>query len=436
MIDWVVAGRDLLIALLLVVLNGFFVAAEFALVKVRGSQLDLLVKERRPFAATARWLSRRMDASLSACQLGITIASLGLGWVGEPAFAELIRPLLASLGVESPQAIHTTAFVFAFSAITALHLVIGEQAPKIFALRRPELLVLWCALPLVVFYFLAYPFLVALHRATSLLLRMAGVESGHHDTPHSEEEIRALVAHAHVHGELTPSEQRLIDAVFEFDDLICRRVMVPRSEVVYLDVGQSLADWITVAKETHHTRFPVCDGSLDETVGMLHIKDLVGVPPDARIDLKQLVRPAHHVPENMLVSRLLRHFQSTHQLMALVDDEHGTVVGIVTLENVLEQIVGAVEDEFDREEPFVSPGPDGQFVVLGSTPLNVVRDECGVDWDAEDVDTVSGFLTAETGRTLRVGDRIELNGTTAEVLQVAGTRATRIRITQAAPQDT
>lgn len=430
MSEWLIDLRDIGIAAILVFLNGFFVAAEFALVKTRGSRLELLGKGGGWRGGVAYWLGRRLDATLSACQLGITMASLGLGWVGEPAFADILHPLFHAMGITSPEVLHMTAFVVAFSTITALHLVIGEQAPKIFAIRRPERMLLWCAVPLALFYFLFYPLLWALNATTSLLLRMVGVSGSEElDTPHSEEEIRSLVAQAHAHGELTRIEHRLINAVFEFDDLICRQVMVPRAEVVFFTVGQPTAECLDVIKQREHTRYPVCETSLDDTVGILHVKDLIGVDEEDRVDLRELARPAHHVPETMLISRLLRHFQSSHQLMALVDDEYGTVIGVVTLENVLEQIVGAVEDEFDREEsPIKEEGP-GRFLVRGNAPLPVLSERLQIPLEAEEVDSFSGFLTAQAGRTLKVGDRMELGDAVAEVLEMDGTRASRLRVT-------
>ncbi|MEQ9409154.1 MAG: CNNM domain-containing protein, partial [Fuerstiella sp.] len=200
---WLIDVIEVGIAIALVALNGFFVAAEFALVKVRGSQIEELVRQGRPFSGTARWLAERMEDSLSACQLGITMASLGLGWVGEPAFARLVEPVLSGMGVTSAAVIHGVAFAFAFSTITALHLVVGEQAPKIFAIRRPEKMVLWCAVPMKFFFVVSYPLLVSLNLATSVILKQLGVENAGHETPHTEEEIRALLREAHIHGDVT-----------------------------------------------------------------------------------------------------------------------------------------------------------------------------------------------------------------------------------------
>ena len=265
------------VAAFLVALNGFFVAAEFALVKVRISQIEQLVKQGKPFAKTARWLAMRLDESLSACQLGITMASLALGWVGEPAFAHLLRPMFEMAGIESEQVVHILGFIFAFSLITALHLVIGEQAPKIFAIRRPDTMILWCAAPLKFFYIILYPFLALLSVTTSFLLARLGLEGGsEHDTPHTEEEIRALLHQSHFHGHVTGAEHRLINAVFEFDDMVCRRVMVPRGEVEVLDINEPFSDLLEQAKRTKHTRYPPLQRLAGRSAGSCAYQGSVG----------------------------------------------------------------------------------------------------------------------------------------------------------------
>ncbi len=430
MITW---GQDLtkiFVAFLLVGINGFFVTAEFALVKVRRSRLDELVKEGRPFALTASWLMNRLDASLSACQLGITMASLGLGWIGEPAVARLIRPLLVYAGIRSDMAIHAVAFAIAFAVITAAHLVLGEQAPKIAAIRKPETAALWCALPMKWFYVLFYPLLAALSSTTSFLLRAAGVEGkSDHDIPHSQDEIRALVRQAHIHGKLSRSEHRLISAVFDFDELISRAIMVPRVDVVFLDVTSRRAEIIRVARQYKHSRYPVCEGTMDHVLGVVHIKDLISFSDEPGFDLKQIMRPAQFVPETVPVRRLLRQFQATHQHMAILVDEHGTISGIVTLEDVLEPIVGSVEDEFDQEPPDIVPEGLLTFIVSGSATLDTLNRRFELDWEAPGMDTISGLLMTRVDRLLRVGDRIELPGALAEVLKVQGQRATLIRLT-------
>ncbi len=428
--DWVIDLIEVGIAIFLVALNGFFVAAEFALVKVRGSQIEELVRQKRPFSKTAFWLAERLEDSLSACQLGITMASLGLGWIGEPAFASLVEPVLDTIGVTSPRVIHGVAFGIAFTLITSLHLVIGEQAPKIFAIRHPEKMVLWCAAPMKFFFVISYPLLISLNWMTTTILKRLGVRGMGHDTPHSEEEIRTLLREAHVHGDLTRSEHRLLDAVFEFDDIICRRIMVPRTDVELFLVGQSLSDCLAQARRSRHTRFPLCEGSLDKVIGVIHIKELILRTDDERqFDLRTIALPPKTVPENMPISKLLRHFQATHQHMAFIVDEYGTVIGIVTLENVIEQIVGAVQDEFDLETPDIVPEGPGQYIVQGSTPIDVVEKILNIYREDDDVDTFSGLLMSRHGEILEAGDRIEFASAVAEVLETKNSRAERVRVT-------
>jgi CBS domain containing-hemolysin-like protein len=275
-----------------------------------------------------------------------------------------------------------------------------------------------------------YPFLVLLNVTTSFLLRLVGISgASEHDGPSTEEEIRALLREAHVHGNLTLSEHSLINNVFEFDDLIVRRVMVPRGEVAFFDVTQPLAEIVDQVRRSKHTRYPVCDGSLDQVLGVAHIKDFLGIALDADdFDIKTVMRPPKKVPDTMPISRVLRHFQATHQLLAFVIDEYGTVMGIVTLENVLERIVGPVEDEFDTEEPNVIPtGPD-EFIVSGSTGLGEARREIGIPLEeSAEADTVSGLLMDHHQKILTQGDMIQLDGATAEVLEVKSDRATKVR---------
>ncbi|WP_165440669.1 hemolysin family protein [Rubripirellula amarantea] len=418
------------LAIFLILLNGFFVAAEFSLVKVRISRIEQLARDGKAFAGTAKWLAKRLDESLSACQLGITMASLALGWVGEPAFAKLVEPVLSWFGIVDPKVIHALGFVTAFTAITGLHLVVGEQFPKIFAIRRPEKILLWCALPLKFFYVLLYPFLTVLNVVTSYLLRLVGIhEAAEHEGVNTEEEIRALLREAHIHGNLSRNEHSLINNVFEFDDMIVRRVMLPRGEVDFFDVNEPLSVFRDLVRRTMHTRYPVCDRSLDKVLGVVHIKDLLNVSQDDQaFDVRTIMRPPRKVPETMPISRVLRHFQATHQLMAFVIDEYGTITGMVTLENVLERIVGEVDDEFDTAEPNIVPEEAGQFLVVGTTPLDEARQRMGVPLqESEDADTISGLLTEFRQSLLSQGDVIELEGAIAEVLEMKHESATLVR---------
>lgn len=428
MSDWS-ALVEILVALLLVGINGFFVAAEFSLVKIRISRIDQLVANKRLFAKTARWLAERLEQSLSACQLGITMASLALGYVGEPAFEQLLAPWLPKIGITSETAITAIAFIVSFTVITSLHLVIGEQAPKIFAIRQPESLLLWCAMPLKGFFLMTYPLMGALSVSTDSLLRLLGLgEVGEHDIPYTEEEIRALLREAHIHGNLTRSEHRLIDAVFEFDDMVCRRIMVPRIEIEFIDINEDVHQSLEMVRRTKHTRYPVCDGSLDEVLGVIHVKDMVGREVDRSFDFRTIMRPPKKVPENMPISKLLRHFQGTHQLLAFVIDEYGTVIGMVTLENVLEEIIGDVADEFDVENPEIVPDGPGAYIVQGSAAVGDVESQLQLSFGDADVDTMSGLLMDVAERIPAAGDVIDLNVAEAKVLEVADDRVTRLRL--------
>lgn len=427
--DWMGYLLQVLLALFLVGLNGFFVAAEFALVKVRGSRVDRLVTDRKPFAVSAKFLSDHMESALSACQLGITMASLGLGWVGEPAFAQLLHPLFELANIEDPTVIHTVSFIFAFTLITSLHLVVGEQAPKIYAIREPERVLLWCALPMRFFFMLSYPFMAALNWVTSVLLARLGLrEDSSHDSPLTEDELRVVITEAHLRGHVSRSEHSLINAVFEFDDMVCRRIMVARNDVEFLDINAPVEKSIEMARRTKHTRYPICDGNMDNVLGVIHIKDLVGLQFDVDFDWSKLMRPPKKVPENMPISKLMRHFQATHQLLAFVIDEFGNTIGIVTLENVLETIIGDVDDEFDEAQKDVVPVGSGEFEIAGTASIEDVSESLGIELADVEADTFSGYLMHQAERLLSDGDKIRLPGATAEVIESRDDRALKIRV--------
>ena len=445
-INWSRTISFLLLALVLIILNGFFVAAEFALVKVKFSRIEKARDEGKMFAGTSVWLAERLDKSLSACQLGITMASLALGWVGEPAFAVLVGPVMEWFGVTDPNIVHIVAFAVSFGVITGLHLVVGEQFPKIFAIRRPLTMLLWCALPLRFFYYLLYPFLTVLDAVTAALLRLVGIEgaSEHGDGPSSEEEIRHLLSEAHIHGNLTRSEHRLIQNVFEFDDMTVGSIMLPRTDVEFFDVGDSPEDHLALFGRTKHTRYPVADRSLDSVLGVAHVKDLLraGYGRDSEVagapetKITDLMRPPMKLPETLPISRVLRQFQSSHQLMAFVVDEHGIILGIVTLEDVLEQIIGAVEDEFDAEEPSILSAGPNEYVIDGGVHLGKIDRELNVSLnEGSSADTVSGLLMERQQKIPAAGDIVEFDGLKAEVIETKNDRATKVRMTLAEPDE-
>ena len=418
------------LAAFLVILNGFFVAAEFALVKVRISQIDRMVEENLPFAKSAHWLAVRMDHSLSACQLGITMASLALGYVGEPAFAELLKPIFKMVGVNSDKWLHFWGFVVSFSVITSLHLVIGEQAPKIFAIRRPQNMVRWCAPLMVFFFYLLFPFMYVLNWATEVFLKLVGLTGGGgHGSVHTEDEIKAVLRESYFHQQLTDSEHALLNRVFEFDDLLCREVMLPRSDIQILDINLPMNELMDIVRETKHTRYPVCDGSLDSLLGVVHIKDLVALDVlQPGFNLFTILREPKKVPDGMPITLVLSTIQKSRQLMTFVVDEYGIIVGVCTLENVLEKIVGPVDDEFDSvTQPLIQKVGNREYLVQGSAQIKDVEKEVDISINKEGIDTVAGIIMDKGGKVPEVGDKVEFDKAIAEVIEVSHDHADKIR---------
>ena len=385
---------NLLLTGILILLNGFFVAAEFALVKVNKSHVKGMQRDKKPFANIAMWLYKRQSMALSACQMGITMASLALGWIGEPALAHIVKPLLEGIGITSEALLHGIAFTIAFSLITSLHIVIGEQFPKIYAIRKPIPVVGWTAYPLKLFYVLFFPFMWLLDRTTAWLLRMVGIESdGEHETILTEEEIRASLSIAHKKGDLSKQEHELLDAAFKFDDLLSRQIMLPRTDVDFFDINEDVEYNMNLAKETRHTRFPLCDGSLDKIEGVVHIKDFVGIIPGDIAELKKLARKPVFVHETLPIHQLLKQFQRSKQHFAFVEDEYGNVIGIVTLEQVLEQLVGSVQDEFDAEKPSMIKESESVYLIDGNTLIDEINDRLDINLKIHEAETLSGRLT-------------------------------------------
>jgi len=421
----------------LILLNGFFVAAEFALVKVNKGKIKTMQKDKNPFATIASWLYKRQNMALSACQMGITMASLALGWIGEPALAHLIKPVLESIGIESIVVLHGVAFGIAFTIITSLHIVVGEQFPKIYAIRKPVAVLGWTSFILKFFYILLYPFMWLLDRITSWLLKLVGIESaGEHETVLTEEEIRASLSIAYNQGNMTKYEHLLLDAAFRFDEQFTRQIMLPRSEVIYFDLNKSYQENLDVAVKTKHTRFPLCKGSLDDIKGVVHIKDLLALLPLEDVSgLSKIARAPIFIPETLPVSTLLQEFRNSKQHFAFVEDEYGTVIGVVTLENVIELLVGNVQDEFDAEKPELVKENEGKYLIEGDLAINYINKYLEINLEAEDADTLSGLLVERAGLHLWKGQKIILNqGITAEIISVKNRRATKVRLYL--PQDT
>ena len=427
----------LLLALGLVALNAFFVATEFAIVKVRSTRIQELVSQGVKRAEAVRGVVKDLNPYLSACQLGITLASLGLGWVGEPAFAHLIEPLLSFLGNAKGLAAHSVAITLAFILITVLHVILGELVPKTVAIDRPVRTALWVAWPIKIFYRAFYPAIWSMNEASNLIVRALRLEPASEEAKaHSEEELRMIVARSRKGGVLSEIHARLLARALDFADHTVRQIMLPRGDIVFLDVNRSYGDNLRIARESGHTRYPLCDGDLDRALGVVHIKDMFVHAEEisASHDLRSLARAPLFVPESLSIEQLLTLFQKKRVHMGIVIDEYGGATGMVTLEDVLEELTGEIQDEFDREEPKVQQLPDGRLSVDATLPLDEVQETLGIREEAhEEVDTLGGLVVARLGRIARVGDAVKLGGRSVEVSRVRGRRILKLVVHPAGP---
>ncbi|HEY4596767.1 MAG TPA: hemolysin family protein [Thermoanaerobaculia bacterium] len=421
------------LGLLLVALNGFFVAAEFALVKVRPTQLEPLISEGSRRARMARHMIRHLDAYLSATQLGITLASLALGWVGEPAFSWLVRPAVALVAGNNPDLVHTVSLTISFLVITVLHIVLGEQAPKTLAIRRAEGTALLISFPLYAFYKITYPAIWVLNHSANRLLRLIGVTpAAEGELAHDEEELRLLLSSSK-ESQLSTQKRELLDNIFELSHRVARQIMLPRQDVVYLSTQRPLAENLRLARRSGHTRFPLCEGDLDHVIGLVHIKDIFHRERPLTA-LPEVAREIAFVPETLELDRLLKRMRTERFHLAAVIDEYGGVSGIVTLEDVIEEIVGSIQDEFDVEKPEVVEKGEGVYQVSGGMLVEDLEEALGVELSERDEDTIGGVVLSELGRNPQVGDRVPLGPVAIEVLEVQLNRVATVRITVHQPE--
>ena len=420
---------------LLVLLNGFFVAAEFALVKVRGTQLEPLIEKGDRRARVAKLLVDNLDSSLSAAQLGITLASLGLGWYAEPIFAALLKPILGWLQIESEQIRHSISFAVGFTLITFLHITAGEQAPKSLAIKKSLPAALWIALPLMWFQKASYPFIWVLNHASLWLLARVGIApAAEHEIAHSEEELRLMVSSSREGGGADLGRQVVLNA-FDLRRRLVRDVMRPRNQIVPLDLGSSITDCLNTAEKTGFSRFPVCDeGDLDRALSVVHVKELFAASRNGVATLRGWVGSARKlvfVSEVAPLERVLASFLERRLHFALVVDEYGGITGMVTLENLLEVLVGQIQDEFDEEAPLKTPRPDGSWDLDGALPLHEFAELAEEHVNAEGVSTLSGWLAFRLGGFPKVGDEVALDRCRLRVEDVDHLRITRVHLTKA-----
>jgi CBS domain containing-hemolysin-like protein len=423
----VIVAKLLTIAAL-VGLNGFFVACEFAIIKVRASQLDTLAEEGDSRAKFAKYIRSHLDAYLSATQLGVTVASLALGWVGEEFLAHLIEPFFAVANIHSHALATGVSVTLAFIGITFMHIVFGELAPKYTAIANPLTVSLRLVRPLGAFYFLFKPAIWILQKSSNFilrgLLRMKPIPGT--ELAHSEEELRLILEQSEKSKDVSPLGRKLVLNVLDLRERVVRDIMTPRGEVVYLDLEDDFETNAKKAIASKHTRFPLCRENLDNAVGQIHIKDLVPIMNDPNPDLMKIKRELLPVPEMMLLEKLLNLFLSKHAHLAIVVDEFGGTVGMVTLEDVLEELVGDIQDEFDMEKAEFQEISANEFTVDGTLGLYELNDLAKLELESSDVSTVGGYVTHLLGHLPKQGEQVKIDNYLVTVSQTDARRVKQL----------
>ncbi len=428
----------LVLILLLVLLNGLFVAAEFSLVKVRASQIDELVEEGRFGASFARRIINNLDAYLSATQLGITITSLGLGSVGEPYLTRLFQPVFHQWLPFVPHSyVHNISIVIGFSLITALHIVLGELVPKNLAIRRAVPTSLLLSRPLGVFHSIFKPVTWLLNVTARKLLkwifRLDPV--GENENVHSAEELRMLVTESQKEEEVTETESEILINALELSNLIVRDIMTPRAEMVAFDLQKPFGLNLQTAVESKHTRFPLIEGHLEACVGLVHIKDLLCIMGHEEPSLLSIKRDLLAVPEMMELDKLLKFFLTRHAHLALVVDEFGATIGMVTLDDVIEELVGEIQDEFDSPDLQFQRLSDDEFVVDGTFALYELAEHTDLELEHDNVSTIGGYITDKIGHLPALGEGVEVEGYDAVVTKTDGRRIVQLQFRRKVPSE-
>ena len=426
---------NLLVVVLLLFANAFFVATEFALVSVRKTRLAQLSKEGNKLAKIALDSINHLDRSIAAVQLGITIASIGLGWVGEAALVKLIQPIFNFLP-DSMQAVatHSLAVSIAFALITFMHVVIGELMPKSIAIQHPETTALVVAKPMSFITKIFTPFIFLLNGFGNWLLSLMKIPPAHvGHLVHTVEELDMIIDESHKEGVLNDTEKDILQNVFKFSDIMAKQVMVPMPDVVSIPIDISQEELKKLTIENQYTRYPVYEEDLDKVVGILHLKDLYTLIIEGKeIILKDILRPAILVPETLTIDKLVHEFKTKRAQMALVIDEFGGVSGLVTLEDVLEEIVGEVQDEFDEEEANIRQIYENEYIANAMMRIDEFNDyfqlEAQNEVEDEDIETIGGLVIKNLGHIAKEGDCCTIDGFTFKVIEVDGARIVKIKI--------
>ncbi|WP_102261947.1 hemolysin family protein [Mesobacillus jeotgali] len=414
---------NLFLVVLLISLTGFFVATEFAIVKVRSSRIDQLITEGRKGAQSAKHVVTHLDEYLSACQLGITITALGLGWLGEPTIEEMLHPVFENFQLNTSLA-SILSFGIAFALITFLHVVVGELAPKTVAIQKAEAITLAFSKPIIWFYKIMYPFIWVLNGSARLLVGLFGLKSAsEHEIAHSEEELRILLSESYESGEINQNELNYVNNIFEFDERIAKEIMVPRTEIVTFDISDDIDTIIDVIQKEKYTRYPVIDGEKDNIVGMINIKEILTAKL-TRKDLQKesilssFIKPVIRVIETIPIHDLLVKMQKERIHMAILIDEYGGTSGLVTVEDILEEIVGDIRDEFDVDEiAEIRKVNENHYLFSSRVLIDEVNDLLGIFISEEEVDTIGGwFMTKNIDA--EIGDEIEEQGYIFKIIEI------------------
>ncbi|PFN04743.1 hemolysin family protein [Bacillus cereus] len=429
----------LIMVVILIALTGFFVAVEFAIIKVRSSRIDQLVGEQKKGALAAKKVISNLDEYLSACQLGITITALGLGWLGEPTIKHLLEPLFLKIKL-SPTIASTVSFIIAFAVITFLHVVIGELAPKTFAIQKAEQVSLLLSRLLIYFYRIMYPFIWALNGSARLVTGIFGLSpASEHEVAHSEEELRLILSESYKSGEINQAEFKYVNNIFEFDNRLAKEIMVPRTEIVGLYEDEPFETHIKIIGREKYTRYPVFGEDKDEIIGMVNVKDLFIRYMDDEINeecsISPYMRPVIEVLENIPIHDLLLQMQKRRIPLAVLYDEYGGTAGMVTLEDILEEIVGEIRDEYDEDEyPPVEHISETYKILDGKVLISEVNDLFGLHLVADDVDTIGGWIMMQT-QTIMEGDVIEKDGWVFKVVEKDMHQIKRVEIKKIEAKD-
>lgn len=422
----------LILFAVLIAATAFFVSTEFAIVKVRTTRIDQLVAEGNKRAVKAKRVITHLDEYLSACQLGITITALGLGWIGEPTVEALLHPLFEAIGFEGGVAT-LVSFIIAFSLVTYFHVVVGELAPKTLAIQKAEAVTLAFSGPLTIFYKIMYVPIRLLNGSARMLSKMFGLQMmSENEEVHSEEELRMIVADSFKGGEINPAEFNYVNRIFEFDDRVAKEVMVPRTEIFSLEKDMTLKEVFTLMDVEQYTRYPVTDGDKDHVIGFVNMKQLLSEmirnEESGQKKIEEFVQPIIQVIETIPIGDLLVKFQAKRIHIAILLDEYGGTSGLVTIEDIIEEIVGEIRDEFDADElPEKHEFNKNHFNVSGKLLIDEVNDLTGMALDDEDIDTIGGWFMAQRS-DVKQGDTIDEQGFRFTAVEVNNHQIVRIDI--------